>query len=141
MLSVADRLGIYNPFKDSLQFSRIYKAYQDFNAVFDLEILMAASAREYRYPTISALCSTSTPVILSDADTVLIAEGEKFIPNLKSLIDEYPGCNFTITTEPRLNFQVFSRMFAGYENVNIINASIYQYGFTNNRYDSYFLCS
>lgn len=139
MLSVADRLGIYNPFKDSLQFSRIFKAYQDFNAVFDLEILMAASAREYRYPTISsALFNEYSQHFKLDADTVLIAEGEKFIPNLKRLIDEHPGCNFTITTEPRLNFQVFSRLFAGYENVDIINASIYQYGFTNNRYDLIF---
>ena len=70
-----------------------------------------------------------------DADEVLIAEGEKFIPNLKRLVDEHPGCSVTIITENTIGHQVINRIFAGYENVEILNASTFQYGFTNKRYD------
>jgi hypothetical protein len=41
MLTVADRLNIGNPFKDKLQFARVYKAYSDFEEDFDWETMMA----------------------------------------------------------------------------------------------------
>ena len=139
MLSVADRLNIVNPFKDKAQFVRVYKAYGDFEGIFDWEMMMAESAKGFGYSAVSnALFSEYNSHFNLDADTVLIAEGEKFIPNLKRLVDEHPGCNFTITTEHAISLRVISRIFTGYENVEILNASIYQYGFTNNRYDLIF---
>jgi type I restriction enzyme M protein len=139
MLSVADRLNIVNPFKDKEQFVRIYKAYGDFTGELDWEMMMAESTKGFRYSAISnALFKEYSNHFKLDADEVLIAEGEKFIPNLKRLVDEHPGCSFTITTENTISHQVINRIFAGYENVEILNASIYQYGFTNKRYDLIF---
>lgn len=136
MLSVADRLNIVNPFKDKSQFARAYKAYGDFESDFDWEMMMTESTKGFGYSVVSnALFREYNSHFKLDADTVLIAEGEKFMPNLKRLVDEYPGCSFTITTEQAISFHVISRIFAGYENVKILNASIYKYGFTNNRYD------
>ena len=40
--------------------------------------------------------------------------------------------------ENTVNYHVFARIFIGYDNVTILNASIYKYGFTNNRYDLIF---
>lgn len=139
MLAVADRLNIVNPFKDKAQFARVYKAYGDFDGDFDWEMMMTASTKGFGYLTVSnALCREYNSHFKLDADTVLIAEGEKFIPNLKKLVDEHPGCSFTITTEHAIRHRVISRIFVGYENVEILNASIYKYGFTNNRYDLIF---
>lgn len=139
MLSVADRLNIVNPFKDKAQFARVYKAYSDFEEDFDWEMLMAKSTKVFRYPTASyGLLKEYVNHYKLDADTILIAEGEKFIPYLKTLVDEYPNGNFTITTENATWFPVFNKIFAGYKNVEILNASIYQYGFTNTRYDLIF---
>jgi type I restriction enzyme M protein len=139
MLAVADRLDIVNPFKDKAQFVRLYKAYGDFTGNLDWEMIVAESIRGFRYSAVStALFNEYNSHFKLDADIVLIAEGEKFIPNLKRLIDDHPGCSFTITTEHAISFRVISRIFAGYENVEILNASIYQYGFTNNRYDLIF---
>lgn len=139
MLTVADRLDIVNPFKDKAQFVRVYKAFGDFTEDFDWEIMMAESSGGYRYIAVSnALFIEYNSRFKLDSDTVLIAEGEKFIPNLKRLVDEHPGCNFTITTENKISLHVINRIFVGYENVVIINASIYQYGFINNRYDLIF---
>jgi len=139
MLGVADRLAIPNPFKDKAQFYRLYKAYSDFSGDLDWESLMTESTRGFRYSTVSnALFNEYNSHFKLDADTVLIAEGEKFIPNLKRLVDEHPGCHFTITTEHAISLHVINRIFAGNTYVEIVNASIYQYGFTNNRYDLIF---
>ena len=139
MLAVADRLDIVNPFKDKAQFVRVYKAYGDFTGVLDWEMMMAKSIRGFRYSDVSnALFNEYNSRFKLDADTVLIAEGEKFFPNLKRLIDDHPGCNFTITTENAISLHVVNRIFARYENVKILNVSIYHYGFTNNRYDLIF---
>lgn len=139
MLSVADRLDVVNPFKDKAQFFRVFKAYDDFTGDFEWELLMAKSSREFRNISVSnALFNEYNSRLNLGADTVLIAEGEKFIPNLKKFVDEHPGCNFTITTEDTISLHVINRIFAGYKNVEILNASIYQYGFTKNRYDLIF---
>lgn len=136
MLSVADKLNIINPFKDKEQFERVYKTYCDLEEDFDWEMMIAKSPKGYGYVTMSnALYNEYTNRFNLDADTVLIAEGEKFIPNLKRLVDEHPSCSFTITTEQVINFYVINRIFAGYENVEILNTSIYKYGFTSKRYD------
>ena len=82
MLTVADRLNIGNPFKDKSQFARVYKAYSDFEEDFDWETMMAKTARGYGYLTVSnALYKEYSNHFKFDANTVLIAEGEKFIPN------------------------------------------------------------
>lgn len=139
MLAVADRLDIVNPFKDKAQFVRVYKSYGDFTEALEWEMMMAESIRGFRYSAVSnALFNEYNSRFKHDADTVLIAEGEKFIPNLKRLVDEHPGCSFTITTENTISLHAINRIFAGYENVEILNAGIYQYGFTNNRYDLIF---
>lgn len=139
MLSVADRLNIVNPFKDKAQFARVYKACRDFEGDFDWEIMVDESAKGFGYSAVSnTLFNEYNNRFKLDADTVLIAEGEKFIPNLKRLVDEHSGCSFVIATENAISLHVINRIFAGYENVQILNASIYQYGFTNNRYDLIF---
>ena len=139
MLAVADRLNIVNPFKDKSQFFRVYKAYDDFTGDPDWEMMMAESIRGFRYLVVSdALFNEYNSRFKLDAEKVLIAEGEKFIPNLKRLIDEHPSCSFKITTEQAISLHVIRRIFAGYENVEVLNTSIYQYGFTNNRYDLIF---
>lgn len=139
MLTMADRLDIVNPFKDKAQFVRLYKAYGNLKGNLDWELIMAQGIREFRYSTVSnALFNEYNSHFNPDAETVLIAEGEKFIPNLKRLIDKNSGCSFTITTEQSISFHIINRIFAGYENVEILNASIYKYGFTNKRYDLIF---
>lgn len=140
MLTVADRLDIINPFRDKTQFTRVYNAYDVFKGEVNWELIIAQSDRRYGgYSVISnALSEEYSSRFKLDADEVLIAEGEKFAPNLKKLIDEYPGCNYTITTEEKISFHIINKIFAGYKNVKILNVSIYQYGFTNSRYDLIF---
>ncbi len=139
MLSVADRLGIGNPFNDKAQFAGAYKAYNELSENLDWEMMMAESMRGFRYlAASSALLAEYRKRFAINSGTVLVAESEKFIPNLKQLVNDHPGCSFTLTVEQRESYLVLSRIFAGYNNVQILNISIYKYGFIDCRYDIIF---
>lgn len=139
MLSVADKLNITNPFKDKLQFSKAYKTYSSFEDILDWEIMMSESAKGFGYAVVSdALFKLYESHFSHDAETVLVAEGEKFIPNLRRLVSEHSTCRFIITTEKGITFQVLDKIFSGHKNVEVLNSSIYEYGFTNDRYDFIF---
>ena len=66
---------------------------------------------------------------------VLIAEGEKFTPNLKSMVDAYPECDYTITTMNPAYTAILERVFQGYRNVRVVTTSIYEYEFLQERFD------
>lgn len=66
---------------------------------------------------------------------VLIAEGEKFTPNLKSMADAYPVCDYTITTMNSAYAAILERVFRGYKNVRVVTASIYEYEFLQEQFD------
>ena len=139
MLTVADRLDVLNPFKDKTRFVGVYKGYCNLTGNLDWEMMISRSPRGLRYSAVSnALFNEYNRRFNLDADTILIAEGEKFTPNLKRIVDEHPGCSFTITTENTTSLHIIKRIFAGYENVEVFKSSIYQYSFTNNRYDLIF---
>ena len=66
---------------------------------------------------------------------VLIAEGEKFTPNLKAMVDAYPECDYTITTMNPAYTTILERVFKGYRNVRVVTTSIYEYEFLRERFD------
>lgn len=66
---------------------------------------------------------------------VLIAEGEKFTPHLRILIDAHPKCDYTITTTNPAYTTILERVFQGYKNVRVITTSIYEYEFLQARFD------
>jgi|LSQX01.3.fsa_nt_gb type I restriction-modification system DNA methylase subunit len=139
MLAVADRLGIDNPFNEKEQVIRVCQAYSDLKGEPDWELMMAYDDGLFGHLTMSnSLFFEYYSRFNIEAETILIAEGEKFVPNLKNSVDEFPNCNFTITTENLTALHVISRLFTNYKNVEVLYTSIYQYGFTNNRYDLIF---
>lgn len=136
MLTIADRLDIANPFKEREQVVRVYQAYADLGGEPDWELILARDERWFDYLTMSdALFLEYVNRFKFDAPTILIAEGEKFVPNLKRLVDGHSDVSFTITTENLTVLHVINRLFAGYTNVDVVQASIYEYGFINERYD------
>ncbi len=66
---------------------------------------------------------------------VLITEGEKFTPNLRTLVDEHPGCDYTITATNPAYTAILEHVFQGYRNVRVVTTSIYEYEFLRERFD------
>ena len=129
MLIVAGKMREVNPFENSDDF---YQAYLQVDENPDWESI------EYeKYGSI--LVPTPLMKVMADqiegGTTVLITEGEKFVPNLRTIVDEHLDCNFTITTQNAMYAKVINRVFDGYGNVEVKETSIYRYGFLNEQFD------
>ena len=71
--------------------------------------------------------------------SVLITESEKYDATLCDLIKDNPKVNFTLTThQPADEGKVWSSVYNQLENVNLILADIYDYDFTNEKFDVIF---
>lgn len=135
MLVVADRLRTANPFENQDDF---YQAYLQMDENPDWEQLLYSGLKYDRMGSIlvpDALLAQMVTHIKDETQTVLIAEAEKFVPNLKAIVDEHMNCRFTFTSTNALYARVLERMFTGYKNVSVANANIYSYGFLNEKFD------
>ncbi len=135
MLLVADKLRVSNAFDNSDEF---YQVYQQMDDHTDWERLLydGLNTDRSRTPLVpGVLFSVMMGHIKNDTKTILIPEAEKFVPNLKTVVCSYNSCQFTLTSTNALFVRAMERMFAGYDNVTVLNASIYAYGFLNEKYD------
>ena len=135
MLIVADKLQTTNPFKDPEQF---YKAYEQMSDSPDWEQLLYEGMKYDKLGSIlvpDALLPEMTTYISEETQSVLIAEAEKFVPNLKATVNDHKNCHFTLTSTSALYSKVLQRIFEGCENVTVRNTSIYSYGFLNEKFD------
>ena len=134
MLIVAGKMREVNPFENSDDF---YQAYLQVDENPDWERLLYQSIEYEKYGSI--LVPTPLMKVMADqiegGTTVLITEGEKFVPNLRTIVDEHLDCNFTITTQNAMYAKVINRVFDGYGNVEVKETSIYRYGFLNEQFD------
>lgn len=72
--------------------------------------------------------------------TVLLAEAEKFVPNLRHIVDENMNSTFVLTTQNTIYAQVLEKAFEGYGNVEVLVTDIYHYEFINHRFDLILAC-
>lgn len=73
--------------------------------------------------------------ISSDTNTVLITECEQYGPSLLDVIGSNPTVKFTLTSSHDIRTKLFSVVYAGVNNVKVVPADIYSYGFTTEKYD------
>lgn len=135
MLRVAADTQIPNPYKDISAFFFAYMAMESEPDWEDLlyEGLKYMNAGRMLVPEV--LSSLMAEHIWEGASSILIAEAEKFVPNLKSIVDRYAGRKFTFTAANEINARALERVFSGYENVRIFAKSIYEYGALNEKFD------
>lgn len=65
----------------------------------------------------------------------MIAEAEKFVPFLQRIVDEHINSDFTRTSQDARYVGALEKVFEAYDNVAIIQTSIYKYEFINQRFD------
>lgn len=66
---------------------------------------------------------------------VLIAEGERFIPVIRQLVQGRDDCIFTIATIDQFTKALFEVMLNGCQNTRIVSKSIYRYDFLPEKFD------
>lgn len=136
MLSIADSMGERNPFRDSKDFFSVYTI-MDQQEQIDWEGLLGMldgrTSDVMHVPKV--IQDKYEEHFQSETKDVLIAEGEKFTPYLRKLVDKYSYCEYTITCQNELYRHILSRVFDGYKNVSVICTSIYEYGFLMDKFD------
>lgn len=140
LLEVADRIGVKNPFRDKDHFFYLFQQ-SNGSKKLDWEIAIARTASANHMPILpEPLVNLYKERLKKRPETVLIAEAEKFVPNLQSIVDASPDSSFVLTTQNQVYKQAFENVFDGYDNVEILLANIYQYEFIERRFDLIFSC-
>ncbi|MGI6122014.1 MAG: restriction endonuclease subunit S [Saccharofermentanales bacterium] len=140
LLEVADELRIKNPFYDRERFFFIYQESKQLQKM-DWEGAIDKMARYLRMPVLpSAIIKAYEERFSKKPDTVLIAEAEKFVPNLLRIVNENINSEFVLTTQNAIYAKALEYVFSDYNNVEILLTSIYRYEFVNKRFDLIFSC-
>ena len=96
-------------------------------------INVANDGRELFVPDV--LVQMFSKYIEAGANKVLITECEQYGSSLLDIILDNPKVQFALTTRQVIKAELFSEAFAGIKNVKVVNADIYSYGFTTEKYD------
>ena len=133
LLAAADKRNVGNPFQDKELFYRMYRECPD---RIDWESFLEMELKSYRYSLLpEVLIRKMKEAFEKKPSTILIAEAECFVPHLREIVDENAGSEFVVTDTNARNASVLQAVFKGYENVTVLNASVYNYEFTNKRFD------
>lgn len=140
LLKAANGIGVINPFQDKERFFVLYQESCQFTGL-DWEKAIAQICRMNRLPILPrALLDIMEERFSKDPETVLIAEADKFVPNLQKIVDGHINSRFTLTSMNTVHIKALEKVFADYDNVEIVFADIYQYGFMNKRFDLIISC-
>lgn len=138
LLAAADKLKVNNPFQDRELFFMLLQEMKKLKRV-NWEYALEQELRTCRYPLVpEVLVKLLSSRMTEKPETVLIGEADKFVPHLTDLIGENLDKRFTLTAQNIMHAEVLKRVFADYENVEVVVANIYQYEFVSQRYDLIF---
>ena len=139
MLAAADALHISNPFKDEDQFFEAYRALQNDTTEMDWEMALLQNQTYVRRGQLvipECLLNEMDAQIKPDAKTILIAEGERFVPNLAKFVEKHSNCLITVTTQNVLYAEVLKKALSQYSNVKVLIDSIYTEKFLAEQFDA-----
>ena len=140
LIDVVTEMHIGNPFTDAEQFYYIYKISQSFKKI-DWEGMIEKMLRLFRNAILpSVIIDLYKERFATKPDSVLIAEAEKFVPNLQNMVDENTNAKFVLTTRNMSYAKALEQVFADYDNVEVLLTDIYEYEFVNKRFDLIFSC-
>lgn len=140
LLEAADKLGVKNPFRDKEHFYMIYQESLKAGEI-DWEGAIVLEASSSRMPLIPApLVDVYMERLAAKPESVLIAEAERFVPNLKKIVDASINSSFVLTTQNMLYATALQNVFEDYENVEVLLTDIYHYGFVDKRFDLIMSC-
>lgn len=132
MLGLVDKQGVNNPYGDAETFRRALDAARE---GIDMEAVVSLEDPKMRAAIPYVLVKEFESRITDSTKQILLPEAEKFIPHLRNVIDSHNDCHFTLTTMMDLNKAILDDMFKDYQNVDVIQTSIYQYEFTSEKFD------
>ncbi|MCI9072866.1 MAG: N-6 DNA methylase [Lachnospiraceae bacterium] len=136
MLRIAETKRMKNPFESPWIFYKLYKALLQTDEIEWEKLIGSLKDKSMGLVHIQpAVIELFQKHFQSDTNHVLIVEGEKFAPYLKSLVKMFPQCAYVITTQHKIFFSLLEKVFEGDINVRVVLSSVYEYEFLNERFD------
>ncbi len=135
---LADIWKIKNPLEDKKTFFNLYTAF-DTSITWQDILHRLNSKTNVQVP--EALLHEFKRFLAENTETqrtILIPEAEKFAGNLLEFIDEYKRYSYVVMTTNTPTYVVVKNLFARYDYVEVIQASIYDYEFIARRFDIIF---
>lgn len=122
---------------DAVLFNRVYRALSSLDNQGIIYLLNVSNGgRELQVP--SVLTEKFAEQITEDTKSVLVTESEKYGLSLYDIVARNPKVRFVLTCQRELHKEVLSTVYYGLENVQILLADIYRYGFIHERFDLIF---
>lgn len=119
---------------DADLFFTIYKALSPIDKHGILSFLIITSEGHGLFAP-DVLLEKFSEYINAETRTVLVAECEQYGSALLDMIESNPNIQFTLTSRQAIKEELLSFVYTGFENVKLIAADIYSYGFTTEKYD------
>lgn len=130
------KYNLGNPIPEFNVFREIYYMTNDIEDV-DWELMLSFDRGECLHLPLSIL-NIMEELILPDTNSVLIGEGQRFVPFLRDLVKKYSHCHYLITTERNIDFILLKDIFEKFPQVSVELTSIYEYEFVESKFDLIF---
>lgn len=122
---------------DAVLFNRVYRALSSLDTHEIFYILNAANGeRELVVPPV--LVEKFAEQITEETRSVLVTECEKYGLPLYDVISCNPDVRFVLTCQRELQKEILSIIYQKLDNVQLLLADIYRYGFVHERFDLIF---
>ena len=122
---------------DAVLFNRVYRVLSSLDTYEIFYLLNAANGdRELVVPSI--LVEKFAGQITEETRSVLVTECEKYGLSLYDIIARNPEVRFVLTCQKELQKEILSSVYQELDNVQLLFANIYSYGFVHERFDLIF---
>lgn len=122
---------------DAVLFNRVYRALSSLDT-HEIFYLLNASNGERELVVPSVLVEKFAEQITEETRSVLVTECEKYGLALYDIIARNPDVRFVLTCQRELQKEILSTVYQELDNVQLLLADIYRYGFIHERFDLIF---
>ena len=122
---------------DAIFFNRVYRVLSSLDTQDIFYLLNAANGdRELMVPPV--LVDKFAEQITEETRSVLVTECEKYGLALYDIIARSPDVRFVLTCQREIQKEILSTVYQELDNVQLLLADIYRYGFIHERFDLIF---
>lgn len=137
MRDVSYELDIKSPFEDMRILDNVYHLLDDIDELTWKEIVASYDSKN-KSMVPELIVEEMLKKLTSEKRNILVAEAEKFSSSLLKMVGYNENANFTLITDDGFYYKLLKLAFKEDLNISIENKNIYEYGFTNDKYDFIF---
>ena len=133
MFRQCDRWRLDNPFTDQNAFYEVYRMADGIEDV-DWEKMLAFDESEHLHIP-RGILKMMEEQIQPETGQIMIAEGQRFAPYIKGIVERYGYCRYMVTAERDIYVILLKDILKKFPQVTVEKTSIYEYEFLREKFD------